>query len=70
MSTKKPVIIVDFDSENDSLRDSAGHIIRAYSEKIIDKRDEKISEENIFEAMYNGISDYIDGYVKRANKQQ
>lgn len=70
MSTKKPVIIVDFDHENDSLRDSAGHIIRAYREKIIDKRDEKISAENIFEAMYNGISDYIDGYVKRANKQQ
>ena len=49
-STKKPVIVVDFDKENDSLRDSAGHIVRAFSRNIISKHAEKITEEGILHA--------------------
>jgi len=66
LSTSKPVIIVDFDIENDSLRDSAGHVIRAFSKRIIEKRDEKITEENILQSMWNSVTDYLDGYIKRA----
>jgi len=69
-STKKPVIIVDFDKENDSLRDSTGHIIRAFSRSIISKHPEDITEENIFQAMYHSVSGYLDGYVKRAKGLQ
>ncbi|MET4081449.1 hypothetical protein ABIB40_001395 [Pedobacter sp. UYP30] len=69
-STKKPVVIVDFDNENDSLRDATGHVIRAFSRHIIDKRDEKISDDNIFEAMYHSIADYLDGYFKTARSRE
>lgn len=67
LATSKPVIIVDFDKENDSLRDSAGHVIRAFSRRIIEKRDEKITEESILRSMWNSVSDYLDGYIKRVN---
>lgn len=69
-STKKPVIILDFDKENDSLRDSTGHVIRAFSRNIISKHNEVISDDNIFQAMYHGVSGYIDGYIKRAKSLQ
>jgi len=69
-ATKKPVIIVDFDKENDSLRDSAGHVIRAFKRNIIEKRNEVITDENILQAMYHSVSAYLTGYMKRANSMQ
>lgn len=70
VSTTKPVIIVDFDKENDSLKDSAGHVIRTFSAKIIEKRDEKITEENILQTMWHSVADYLEGYTKRAKSIQ
>ncbi len=70
VSTSKPVIIADFDKENDSLKDSAGHVIRAFSAKIIEKRDEKITEENILQTMWHSVTDYLEGYTKRAKSIQ
>ncbi|KQM68953.1 hypothetical protein ASE74_23840 [Pedobacter sp. Leaf216] len=70
VSTNKPVVIVDFDKEDDSLKDSAEHVIRAFSAKIIEKRDEKITEENILQTMWHSVSDYLEGYTKRAKSIQ
>ena len=69
--TKKPVIILDFDKENDSLRDSTGHVVRAFSRNTISKHNEvMITEENILQAMYHSVSGYLDGYMKRAKSLQ
>lgn len=68
-STKKPVIIVDFDKEDDSLKDSAGHIIRAFSRNLIEKHKEVISEDTILQTMFHSVSGYLDGYMKRAKSQ-
>ncbi|MCT2561766.1 hypothetical protein [Chryseobacterium herbae] len=65
-SSKKPVLIIDFDKENDSLKDSAGNVVRAFSKNIIERRDESITEDSILSSMWHSVSDYLDGYVKRA----
>ena len=69
-ATKKPVIILDFDKQDDRLRDSTGQIVRAFSKNTINKRNEVIADESILQAMYNCVSGYIDGYIKRAKSLQ
>ncbi|AMQ01717.1 hypothetical protein AY601_4897 [Pedobacter cryoconitis] len=69
-STKEPVIVLDFDRENDSLRDSTGHITRAFRRNIINKHNEAITEESIFQTMIHSVSGYLDGYMKRAKSLQ
>jgi len=66
-ATKKPVIIVDFSKENDSLKDSTGHVIRAFSQRIIEKHDANITEETVLLSMWHSVTDYLEGYMKRAN---
>jgi len=65
-ATKKPAIIMDFSRENDSLKDSTGHVIRAFSQRIIEKQDVNITEETILLSMWHSVTDYLDGYMKRA----
>lgn len=69
-STKEPVIVLDFDRENDSLRNSTGHITRAFCKNIINKHNEAITEESIFQTMIHSVSGYLDGYMKRAKSLQ
>ncbi|MGY0037659.1 hypothetical protein [Pedobacter sp. NJ-S-72] len=68
-SAKYPGIIVDFDKEDDSLRDSTGHIIRAFSQNIVSKHNEVIPDENILQGMIHCVTGYVDGYIKRAKSQ-
>lgn len=69
-SAKYPGIIVDFDKEDDSLRDNLGHVVRAFSRNIVNKHTETIPDENIFQTMIHTVSGYLDGYMKRAKSLQ
>lgn len=69
-SAKYPGIIVDFDKEDDSLRDNLGHVVRAFSRNIVNKHTETIPDENIFQTMIHSVSGYLDGYMKRAKSLQ
>ena len=69
-STKKPVIMLDFDKEDDRLRDSTGHVIRSFSRNIITKHNEVVSEDGIFQTMISSVTGYLDNYIKRAKSLQ
>lgn len=69
-ATKMPVIILDFDKQDDRFRDTTGQIVRAFSKNTINKKNEIIADESILQAMYNCVSGYIDGYIKRAKSMQ